>query len=85
MAKWPIERILPSHGAIEVIEAGGYDKRFIEASMRYVEKLERCRRDATLADPDLRAFAAEAFATGAIQYLEAYEPVHRSNIEAVRG
>jgi len=83
MAGWPIERILPSHGAIEVIEAGGYDKRFIEASLRYVEKLERCRTDPSLANPDLRAFAAEIFATGAVQYFAAYEPVHRANLAAV--
>ena len=85
MAGWPIRRILPSHGAIEVIEAGGYDRGFIEASLRYVEKLERCRAEPALADADLRIFAADAFATGAIGYFGGYEPVHRSNLAAVTG
>jgi len=85
MAGWPITSILPSHGAIEVIRAGGYDKRFIEASLRYVEQLDRCRTEPDLAEPDLRCFAAEAFATGGIGYFEAYEPVHRSNLAAVTG
>jgi cyclase len=85
MAGWPIARILPSHGAAAVIEGGGYDKRLIEATRLYVEKLERCRTDPALADPDLRRFAAEAFATGAIGYFEAYEAVHRANLAAMCG
>ncbi|MDB5363438.1 MAG: fold metallo-hydrolase [Rhodospirillales bacterium] len=83
LAGWAISRILPSHGALEVIEAGGYGKGFIEASLRYVEKLDRCRTEPGLAEPDLRRFAAEAFDTGAIGYFAAYEPVHRSNLAAV--
>jgi glyoxylase-like metal-dependent hydrolase (beta-lactamase superfamily II) len=83
LAGWAISRILPSHGALEIIEAGGYGKGFIEASLRYVEKLDRCRTDAELAEPDLQRFAADAFDTGAIGYFAAYEPVHRSNLAAV--
>jgi glyoxylase-like metal-dependent hydrolase (beta-lactamase superfamily II) len=83
MAGWAISRILPSHGALEIIEAGGYGTGFIEASLRYVEKLDRCRTEAELAEPDLQRFAADAFDTGAIGYFAAYEPVHRSNLAAV--
>jgi glyoxylase-like metal-dependent hydrolase (beta-lactamase superfamily II) len=83
IADWPISRILPSHGVFDVIEAGGYDKRFIEASRRYVERLERCRSAPELAQPDLRAFAADAFAAGAIGYFAPYEAVHRANLAAV--
>jgi cyclase len=83
MAGWAISRILPSHGALAVIKAGGYDKGFIEASLRYVEKLDRCRTEPGLADPDLQRFAAEAFDTGAIGYFAGYEPVHRANLAAV--
>ena len=83
MAGWAIARILPSHGALEIIEAGGYDKDFIEASLRYVQKLDRCRAEPELAEPDLQLFAADAFDTGAISYFAAYEPVHRSNLAAV--
>ena len=83
MADWAITRILPSHGALEIIEAGGYGTGFIEANLRYVEKLDRCRTEAELAEPDLQRFAADAFDTGAIGYFAAYEPVHRSNLAAV--
>ncbi|HLZ66015.1 MAG TPA: MBL fold metallo-hydrolase [Aliidongia sp.] len=85
LAGWPIARILPSHGVLETIAAGGYDKRFIEASRRYVEKLVRCRTAPELADPDLRSFAADAFAAGAISYFAPYEAVHRDNLAAVTG
>jgi glyoxylase-like metal-dependent hydrolase (beta-lactamase superfamily II) len=85
MASWPISRILPSHGALATIEAGGYGTDLIEATRRYVEKLLLCRTRPDLADPDLRRFAAALFATGAIQYFAGYEPVHRANLAAVRG
>jgi glyoxylase-like metal-dependent hydrolase (beta-lactamase superfamily II) len=84
IADWPISRILPSHGVFDVIEAGGYDKRFIEASCHYVEKLERCRSAPELAEADLRLFAADAFAAGAIGYFAPYEAVHRANLAAIR-
>ncbi len=34
LATWPIERILPNHGAPDRIAAGGYDTRFIAANRR---------------------------------------------------
>jgi len=83
LAGWPIARILPSHGAQGIIEAGGYDRGLIEASLRYVEKLDRCRTEPELAEPDLRSFAAAAFESGAIGYFAAYEPVHRANLAAI--
>jgi len=85
LAGWPIARILPSHGVLETIAAGGYDARFIEASRRYVERLVRCRTAPELADPDLATFAADALAAGAISYFAPYEAVHRANLAAVMG
>ena len=76
-------RILPCHGAPEVIAAGGYGPALIEATRLYVEKLQRLKAEPALAGLDLRAFAAEAFATRAISYFEPYEAVHRRNVEAV--
>jgi glyoxylase-like metal-dependent hydrolase (beta-lactamase superfamily II) len=83
IADWPITRILPSHGAIEIIESGGYDKRFIQASLAYVEKLARCRTSPELVEPDLRIFAADLFAQGAVGYFAPYEAVHRANLAEV--
>lgn len=76
-------RILPCHGSPEVIAAGGYGPGLIEATRLYVEKLLRLKAEPALAGLDLRTFAAEAYATGAISYFEPYEAVHRRNVEAV--
>ncbi|MFG1203653.1 MBL fold metallo-hydrolase [Xanthobacter aminoxidans] len=76
-------RILPCHGDPNVIADGGYGPALIDATRIYVEKLLRLKDEPALAGQDLRAFAAEAFATGAISYFEPYEAVHRRNVEAV--
>lgn len=85
MADWDFRRILPNHGASEVIESGGYDRRFVGATRRYVEKLLRCKQEPQLAGQDLKSFVAEDFASGAIRYFGPYEAVHRRNVEAVIG
>ena len=76
-------RILPNHGAAEVIAAGGYPPELIDATALYVARLLQLRRAPELAALDLATFAADAFATGAIGYFPPYEGVHRRNIEAV--
>ena len=78
------ERILPNHGAIEAIEAGGYPRSLLRATKAYVEKLLRSRNDPALAQEDLKTFCHADFQAGAIGYFPAYEAVHRRNIEAVR-
>lgn len=78
-------RILPCHGDPDVIASGGYGPALIDATRLYVEKLTRLKAEPALAGLDLRAFAAEAFATGAISYFEPYEAEHRRNVEAVLG
>lgn len=83
MDSWAFNNILPNHGSLEQIEAGGYDRAFIAATRLYVEKLTRLAAEPGLADQDLQSFAAEALATGGIAYFDAYEPVHRHNVEAV--
>jgi len=83
MATWTFEAILPNHGTLEKIGAGGYGRNFIDATRLYVERLEACKIYPELAVTDLRRFAEAALATGAIEYFEPYEPVHHRNIEAV--
>ncbi len=48
-----------------------------------MERLLRLNRAPELAALDLKAFAAAAFATGAIRYFAPYEAVHRRNLTAV--
>ena len=83
MDSWAFSRILPNHGSYEKIVAGGYGREFITATRLYVEQLQRVAVDPNLATLSLREFASEALASGGADYFEAYEPVHRHNIEAV--
>lgn len=76
-------RILPNHGAPEVIVAGGYGPELVTATRLYVEKLLRLKAEPELAGEDLATFAANAFATGAITPFAPYEDVHARNVKAV--
>ena len=79
----PFSRILPNHGAPEVIQAGGYGRDLLAATRRYVEALLRCCRDPALAAQDLRTFLAGDLQAGRVHYFEPYERVHRNNVAHV--
>lgn len=80
---WGYERILPNHGARDIIAAGGYGPELIDATIRYVKKLLRMRADMSLADQDLSTFIAEDIASGALSYFAPYEEVHANNVKKV--
>lgn len=83
MATWNFEKILPNHGAEDVIVAGGYGPELIAATRTYVEKLLRVRNEPDLAGQDLKSFIADDLRAGAIRYFAPYEAVHAENIKAV--
>lgn len=83
MARWPLTRILPNHGAEAVIAAGGYGPELIGATQRYVAALRLARTDPRTAVPDLRTLMAPQFAAGTLGYFAPYEAVHRGNLVAV--
>lgn len=85
MEGWDFTAILPNHGSVEQIEAGGYDRRFLTATRLYIEQLLRLQAEPALGELPLRAFAAEALASGGVAYFDAYEPVHTHNVKAVLG
>lgn len=85
MAELPIRRILPNHGAEEIIAAGGYPPSLIEANRAYLERLLARRDDPRLGDESLAVFAKPEISTGAIGYFAAYEEVHSQNIAVLRG
>lgn len=85
VATWDVNRILPNHGAPDIIANGGYQTSFIAATERYVERLLRSRNDEALQKLDLKAFVADELAAGWITYFEPYENVHRGNVEAACG
>ncbi len=83
LASLPIDRILPNHGAPDVIAAGGYDKALIGATHRYVAKLLRSRREPALAKATLEEFIADDLRAGTLRAFAGYEAVHRRNLAAV--
>jgi cyclase len=83
MDSWSFDRILPNHGSLETIAAGGYGREFIAATRLYIEALRRLKTEPAMAQLEFKAFAADALATGGVEYFEAYEPVHRHNVAAV--
>lgn len=82
MARWPLTRILPNHGAEGVIAAGGYGPNLIAATQRYVAALLAARTDAALAARALQAFIPDEFEAGTLHYFAPYEAVHRRNLAA---
>lgn len=81
--QWGYGRILPNHGAPDVIAAGGYGPELIDATLRYVSKLLHTRIDMALADQDLSTFIAGDLATGTLAYFAPYEAVHAANVKKV--
>ncbi|MBZ9654368.1 MBL fold metallo-hydrolase [Phyllobacterium lublinensis] len=83
MATWDFGKILPNHGAEDVIVAGGYGPELIAATRTYVRKLMRVRNEPDLAGQDLKSFIADDLNSGAISYYAPYEAVHAENIKAI--
>ncbi|WP_413723190.1 MBL fold metallo-hydrolase [Sodalis sp. RH24] len=83
LGQWDFQRILPNHGRLEMIAAGGYPRDLIAATQRYVEQLLRLPAHPELAALPLVEFAAASLATGAVAWFEPYEAVHRHNIASV--
>ncbi|PSH57553.1 MULTISPECIES: MBL fold metallo-hydrolase [Phyllobacterium] len=83
MAAWNLTKILPNHGAEEVIVADGYGPGLIDATRNYVTKLLRLGNEPELAKQDLQSFVSEDIRAGIIQYYAPYEAVHAENVKAV--
>ena len=81
---WPINRILPNHGALEIIECGGYGPALIDANRRYLERIIQPDELVKADRHSLKVFIADDFEAGGIEYFEPYEAVHRENIAAVK-
>lgn len=80
---WGVTRILPNHGDEARIAGGGYGPDFIDATIRYVDFLERCRKDPALAARPLRDVLSADLASGALTWFAPYEAVHASNLARV--
>lgn len=85
MSEMDIAKILPNHGAEDIIAAGGYGTGLITATQNYVRRLMACRSDQALTSLPLKEFVAEDCAAGLIRYFDAYDAVHSRNVSAVLG
>jgi glyoxylase-like metal-dependent hydrolase (beta-lactamase superfamily II) len=84
MREWPINRILPNHGALDIIESGGYGPALIDANRHYLERISQPEGLAKAESQSLKNFIAQDIHADGIQYFEPYEVVHRENIAAVK-
>lgn len=85
LARLGASRILPNHGAEDIIAAGGYAPSLITATGDYLKRLLARLDDPALSEESLETFAAPEIASGAIRYFAPYEAVHRQNIAVLRG
>ena len=83
MRTWSIARILPNHGALNIIEAGGYRPELIDANRGYLQRIIQPDTLVKAETQSLKDFIADDPDSG-IVYFEPYEMVHRQNIEAVK-
>jgi cyclase len=77
------DRILPNHGAPQVIAAGGYSSDLISATEQYIRTLQRCRTEPGLRKLTLRDLITRSLESRSIHYFEPYEAVHRHNLATV--
>lgn len=77
------QRILPNHGAPDIIAAGGYSRGLNRAMQQYVRALIRTRTDAGLRETPLRELIQGPLNTGWITYFAPYEAVHAGNLAKV--
>lgn len=80
LAGLSFDRVLPAHGAPEVIAAGGYDRSLVTATAGYLRRLIAAIDDTALATLSLSDFVAADLAAGRVAYYAPYEAVHRRNV-----
>lgn len=77
----PFTAILPNHGCLDMIAAGGYDSGLIDATENYVSRLIDAQDDDR--GGSLATFIADDLVAGRARYFAPYETVHRRNVEQV--
>lgn len=80
---WPIEWILPNHGDPARLAAGGYGSNLIAANLRYLRALLTPGQIKELKAHSLKHFIENDTESSGVSYFEAYEAVHRKNLDSV--
>lgn len=84
MLSLDVERILPSHGSLETIRAGGYDKSLIRHNAAYLRTMLKDRAAADFADKSAQDYLGEALQAGELNWWQAYAKVHELNKETLK-
>lgn len=84
LGAFPIAKILPCHGDPGRIAAGGYEKSFITATIRYVEAMKEDVAEPKIWVQPLSKAVSEDVESGALIYSPVYEEVHDSNIALLK-
>ncbi|KAJ4354236.1 uncharacterized protein N0V89_005970 [Didymosphaeria variabile] len=84
MAQLPIKKILPAHGCPDRIKAGGFDKSLIDTTVRYLAALDEPVEEPVAWAKKLEEVVKDDLVAGRLIYCQAYEGVHRENIEYMK-
>lgn len=79
------KRILPNHGAEEIIAHGGYGPRMIDAALAYSAHLIACRTDTAARALPPQQVLAEWIASGDVIWFPPYAQIHAQNLAQVTG
>lgn len=77
-------RVLPNHGAPQVIAAGGYGPAILGDTADYIRWLQRLPLVPQDTGEDMQRAIAPALAAGTALFFAPYEAVHRQNMDRVR-
>ena len=77
--------ILPDHGAIEVLQEGGYGPAVFPAMQRYVRWLMALKRMPEQAETPIADILADDLRAGTLRWFEPYAAVHAQNVAATLG
>ena len=85
MRKFKFKRILPNHGDPDVIEAGGYDKKFIDATVEYITNMVNGADEPNFLNEPLEKFTGKYLREPhcTVSLFEPYRDVHEFNKEGV--
>ncbi len=83
LKQFSISAIFPNHGDPKVIEAGGYGKTLIDATITYITRMLDRVHDADFLKGSLKSYLWKEMEQGRVHYYEPYEAVHSQNLQRV--
>ena len=79
-----IERILPSHGSLDIIKAGGYNKSLIRNNADYLKSMLSDTDNPDFLKKLAQDYIGEALKSGELTWWEPYAKVHELNKDAIK-